>query len=145
MAPLHDTVRRTESQAASFEMVTRGHCLRLLGSTTVGRIAFVGSSGVVLLPVNYRIIDESVVLRVSSSGALAQLVDLVDEVAFEVDYHSATSRAGWSVIVRGQVSVVHDTHPLRAEKLARVMPWATDHGPRVMLTIPTRQLTGRIV
>lgn len=145
MAPLHDTARPVAPEAPSFELVSREHCLHLLDSTTVGRIAFLGSTGVVLLPVNYRIIDESVVLRILTSGALGQLVDLGDEAVFEVDYHSPTSRAGWSVIVRGQVSVLPEAHALPAEELARVVPWATGCGPTVVLTIPTRQLTGRIV
>lgn len=145
MAPLHDAARPDGSVAPSFDLVTREHCLHLLDATTVGRIAFVGSAGVVLLPVNYRVIGESVVLRVSTSGALGQLVDLVDEAVFEVDYHSSTSRAGWSVIVRGQVSVVPDAHPLPAEELARLVPWAACSGPTTVLTLPTRRLTGRIV
>lgn len=145
MSAPDDTSSTLAPRPASFEVASRESCLALLASTTVGRIAFVGAEGVVLLPVNYRIIDASVVLRVSAGGTLAQLAEVGGDVVFEVDYHSPTSRTGWSVIVRGQVSGSAAEGRFDADELARVVPWVPQDGPSIVLELSMDQLTGRTV
>ncbi|MCW2817283.1 MAG: putative DNA-binding protein [Marmoricola sp.] len=129
----------------SFQLVSRERCLGLLSSTTVGRIAFSRDEDLVLLPVNYRLVEDRVVVRVSTSGALGQLVDHDNEVVFEVDYHSATGHTGWSVLVRGRMSLLARERDLPADELARVVPWASGAGPYAVLTLPTDRMTGRVV
>lgn len=145
MSALDGTACPVASRPPSFESETRERCLALLASTTVGRIAFAGAKGVVLLPVNYRVIDGCVVLRVSAAGTLAQLAAVGGEVVFEVDHHSLTARTGWSVLVRGQVSGSAEGSRFDADELARVVPWVTHVGPSVVLAISIDQLTGRTV
>ena len=128
----------------SFEVLPRGRCLELLSSTTVGRIAFAGDDGPVLLPVNYRVVDDSVVVRTSRTGTLARLADGRIDVVFEVDYHAPTARSGWSVLVRGRAAAVEDEQALASVEVGRVVSWVPgDHS--LVLAVPLDQVTGRSV
>ena len=128
----------------TFTVLTRARCLALLGSTTVGRVAFQGRDGLVVRPVNYRVVGEAVVLRTSSAGSLSELATTSAEVVFEVDHHAPTARSGWSVLVHGTASVVTDTGALASVEVARVVPWVSGEHPLV-LAVSLDRVTGRSV
>ncbi|MGJ9413763.1 pyridoxamine 5'-phosphate oxidase family protein [Aeromicrobium sp. CF4.19] len=119
-------------------------CRELLGTTTVGRVAFVDDSGQQLLPLNFVVKDDVVYFRTSEHGPLANLVDAPD-VAFEVDHHGTVSRDGWSVVVKGSAATVQDP-AVREEVLAdpRLRPWAG--GEReLLIALTPRTIQGRRV
>ena len=76
------------------------------------------------LPVNYSVVDESVVFRTSAYGVVA-LRDWATPIAFEVDHVDYGEQRGWSVVASGPGSRVED-----AEELALIRrtwdprPWA---------------------
>jgi hypothetical protein len=119
----------------------RAACLDLLATAEVGRLVFTVRALPEVLPVNFRLFEGSVVVRVGgTSRAMAGAVDAV--VAFQADDVDAGSRTGWSVTVVGHSSEVTD--PLeRARVLALPLePWAG--GPRDrILRIPLDRVTGR--
>lgn len=144
MSQTDDTVPGAARRPASFDVLPPKRCLELLSSTTVGRIAFAGKEGPVLLPLNYRVVDDAVVVRTSGSGTLGQLAGSDVEVVFEVDYHAPTARSAWSVLVRGTARVVEDPQVLASVEVSRVVSWVPgEHA--LVLSIPIDQITGRSV
>lgn len=109
-------------------------CWQLVRSRPVGRVAWAGSDGMTVLPVNFAAEDGVIVLRTTAYSQLAR--ECADrDVAFEVDQIDEENHSGWSVLFRG-----------RCQRQERVgdgpAPWVT--GPRVLgLRIEVRSVTGR--
>ena len=99
-----------------------GECRDLMGSTSVGRIAFVDEDGPVVLPVNYVLDGEAVLFRTSPANTIARHLDSAT-VAFEVDEFDDFTQSGWSVLARGVASFVEADEVPRDEGL-RPFPWA---------------------
>lgn len=115
------------------QAISEGECLRLLGHTTLGRVALSIGALPVVLPVNFAMDDGDVVLRTGSGSKLdAALAGSV--VAFEVDNYDPVYHSGWSVLLTGVASVV--TAETELERLDRLplRPWAPgkrDHYIRI--------------
>ena len=78
-------------------------CLDLLRVNVLGRIAVVSDSFPVVLPVNYRLVEEDgsepfIALRTRSGNVIDRGRE---EVAFEVDDIDMNRGTGWSVLVQG--------------------------------------------
>jgi len=69
-----------ESDRGRFTVLDEQECRELLRTTTIARVAFVGTDGLELLPVNFDLIDDDIYLRTEEGSVLAQLADGVDEV-----------------------------------------------------------------
>lgn len=109
-------------------------CWDLLRSRPVGRVAWSGMQGVSVVPVNYAVDEDAVLLRTTPYSLMAR--DCAGrDVAFEVDSIDEASHDGWSVLVRGRCE--------REERTGEgPRPWAT--GSRVLgLRIAVRLITGR--
>jgi hypothetical protein len=118
-----------------------GECRKLIAPGGVGRIAFTTSLGPVILPVNFAVVADSIVIR-TGPGTLIQAHGY-DQVAFEVDHLDEAMRQGWSVLVSGpahQVQQPAELCDLRAS--AAVWPWPG--GEReVYVRIVASRITGR--
>ncbi len=124
--------------------LTRDDCLDLLAATSIGRVAVATPDGPHIVPVNYALFEDTVVVRTSSYSLLGTHArDTV--VALEIDGFDATSRSGWSVVVRSRCSVEGDPRTIRAIREATPeVPWAG--GTRnLYLRLSTDQVTGRCV
>ncbi|GAA2109211.1 hypothetical protein GCM10009841_30330 [Microlunatus panaciterrae] len=99
-------------------------CYELLGTTTVGRIAFAAGNGIKVLPVNYRLLGRDIYYRTSRDGTLALALGS-DVVAFEVDFHSTVFATGWSVLLNGKVVPMDDRELEHLDPRHRPIPWAT--------------------
>lgn len=109
-------------------------CWDLLRSRAFGRIGWAGSEGVSMIPVNYRVDGDRILLRTAPYSLLARDGAIL-EVAFEVDDIDARQHTGWSVLARGRCE--REVRPSDGPR-----PWAT--GSRVLaLCIPVRSLSGR--
>jgi uncharacterized protein len=98
-------------------------CLRLLASTTVGRVALTRKALPVILPVNYAVDGDTVVIRTRPGSLLASSRERGVVVAFEVDELDRQTCSGWSVLVTGTLREITDVGELaRAEQLPLV-PW----------------------
>ena len=120
-------------------------CWELMSSTTVGRVAFVGTGGLQLIPLNFAVIDSAIYFRTSPDSVLDELAQGLDEVAFGVDFHASSYREGWNVTVKGATSRVSD--PALYEQVmswSRLHPWAG--GQRgVVIHLEARAVDGRRV
>ncbi|GGN48535.1 DNA-binding protein [Streptomyces albiflavescens] len=116
-------------------------CRARLSTHGLGRVAVSTPDGPAVIPVNYTVVDDSIVFRTAPDSAPAAAVGT--EVAFEVDHVDEAMSQGWSVLVVGPARVV--TEPDAARRLAdRVhsKPWAGGEREMWVSIRPTR-LTGR--
>jgi nitroimidazol reductase NimA-like FMN-containing flavoprotein (pyridoxamine 5'-phosphate oxidase superfamily) len=118
-----------------------GECRQLIAPGGVGRIAFTTSCGPVVLPVNFAVVGDSIVIR-TGQGTLIQ-AHAYDKVAFEVDHLDEAMRQGWSVLVSGPAHQVQQPSELRhLRESAAVWPWPGGEREVYVRIVPAR-ITGR--
>lgn len=121
------------------EVLDRAECLRLLSTATLGRVGTTIAALPVVLPVNFCLLDTSIVFRTGSGTKLdAATRDAV--VAFEVDDFEPFTHAGWSVVVTGIAREITD--PVAQADLGPVPRWAPSGDDR-FVSIATDLVTGR--
>lgn len=125
------------------EELTRTECFGLLAGETLGRVAVVDDYGPVVFPVNFVLDRHTVVFR-TEPGTKLQAAGRGSRVCFEADGTDAAGHAGWSVIVRGEITEVTDPaelarlHALPLPLQLRA-PGARDRYVRILPAV----LTGR--
>ena len=125
----------------SFEL-SRAECESLLRAGVAGRVGLVAPDGPHILPINYAVVDEAIVVRTSPYSLLGTH-GRDTMVAFEVDQFDYEYGRGWSVLARGRADVVEDPHELEhIHAIWAPHPWASGVRPLV-IRIPWRELTGR--
>jgi nitroimidazol reductase NimA-like FMN-containing flavoprotein (pyridoxamine 5'-phosphate oxidase superfamily)/DNA-binding XRE family transcriptional regulator len=112
------------------EVMDRAECLRKLAPGGVGRVVFDDSRGPVALPVNFRLLGESVYFR-TSDGSIAAALERASTMSVEVDHLDDALGEGWSVLVTGASHIVTDSVELAEVDAAHVEPWAGGHRHRV--------------
>lgn len=119
-----------------FSRLDAEECWALLAEAEVGRVAWAGEFGIVVIPVNYRIHDGAITFQTADGGILAQLTNAT-EVAFEIDDIDGETATGWSVLVKGRS---HRAVPEQEEQVS----WLDDERC-VWVAITADQISGRIV
>ena len=119
-------------------------CERLLRAGVVGRVAISTPDGPHIIPVNYSVFEDTIVLRTSSYSVLGTY-GRNTMLAFEIDHVDPPQHAGWSVVARGRGWVELDPDEVsRIRQEWQPRPWAT--GSRnVYLRIRWDSLTGRLL
>lgn len=116
-------------------------CHEFLASNAVGRVAFSNEGAVVIFPVNYAWVDDTIVFRSAAGTKLSSMQGIA--VAFEIDGIEPKTRSGWSVIVKGIGSVVEDTgEGARLSELG-LIPWAEVTSDRTWVRILPEAISGR--
>src|SRR4051812_10231973 len=105
------------------EILSRGECLRLLTDAHVGRIAVSMSALPVVLPVNFCMLDDDVVIRTGPGSKLEAATNHA-VVAFEADSFSYFDHGGWSVLVQGVASEIVDTETFERALRLPLRAWA---------------------
>lgn len=122
--------------------LSREDCVRLLGEGVAGRVAIGTPNGPHIVPVNYAVDAESILVRTSAYSLLGTY-GRNEQLCFEVDRFDYELERGWSVVVRGRAHFVDDQAEL-AEIAAswQQRPWAA--GQRhLVVRIPWTEVTGR--
>jgi hypothetical protein len=116
-------------------------CRRLIAPGGVGRIAFSTSSGPVVVPVNFAVLADTIVVRTAEGTVIDGHAN--ELTALEVDHIDEALCQGWSVLVRGPAHRVASPAELRRlQEDAAVWPWPG--GEReVYVRIVAREITGR--
>ncbi|MGW5609131.1 helix-turn-helix domain-containing protein [Streptomyces sp. NPDC003753] len=124
-----------------FSELTTQECRELLSTHGVGRLAVTTASGPVVVPVNYSVMDGTLVFRTQPHAVPAQASG--SQVAFEIDHIDGALSQGWSVLVRGQARAVTNPDSVRRlEEQAYSTPWAG--GQRELwIRIEPLSITGR--
>ena len=86
------------------EVLSPDECWAKIRETPVGRVAFVEAGQPVILPVNHGVHGHRIVFR-TARGALLHEAVMSKPIAFEVDGFDPDTRAGWSVLARGEADV----------------------------------------
>ncbi|MDH4119145.1 MAG: pyridoxamine 5'-phosphate oxidase family protein [Acidimicrobiia bacterium] len=114
----------------------------LLASQSVGRIAFVADGEVVILPINYRMHEGTIVFR-TSEGAKLEAGARHASVAFEIDGWDVESQTGWSVLVKGTAVEVLTDDEANALFDLGLRPWAAATEKRRWVRVRPDEITGR--
>jgi nitroimidazol reductase NimA-like FMN-containing flavoprotein (pyridoxamine 5'-phosphate oxidase superfamily) len=120
---------------AEIEVLPREECLRLLAAEEIGRIAVVLGNQPLIMPVNYVLERETIVLRTDPGTKLATAN--FERVAFEVDQVDRERQAGWSVLVQGVGQEITPAYSRLFEQVRAlaITPWAPgdkEHWLRIM-------------
>src|SRR5690606_12053633 len=88
------------------EKLDREECMRLIAPGGIGRVAFNGSHGPTILPVNYKLHNGAIVFRTARGGPMDRdlrtgVTGVEIVVGFQVDRIDEARREGWSVLVQG--------------------------------------------
>lgn len=117
-------------------------CERLVRSGVTGRIALSTPDGPHIVPVNYSVVGEAIIVRTSPYSVLGTH-GRGSVLAFEIDFFDHERWRGWSVSARGRADVVTD--PLELDQIRsswEPRPWAS--GSRnLYLRLRWSELTGR--
>lgn len=117
-------------------------CLDLLSGGVMGRVALCEPSGPHIVPVNYAVVDDAVVIRTSPYSVLGTYGGNA-MLAFEVDHVDYERRHGWSVVARGRGALVQNDDEVAAIRSTwDPTPYAGGNRP-LHLRIPWTELTGR--
>ena len=119
-------------------------CYELLTGAVFGRVAVSTPSGPRIVPVNYSLVNATIVFRTAPYSVLGTYAGN-SQLAFEVDHVDHQAHRGWSVVATGRGYLVDDLEELaEIRSLADPRPWA---GGARLLYIRLRwdELSGRRV
>jgi nitroimidazol reductase NimA-like FMN-containing flavoprotein (pyridoxamine 5'-phosphate oxidase superfamily) len=129
------------------EELTEQECLALIAGGGIGRIAYAGRYGQTVLPVNYQLLDNTIVFRTGEDSPLEE--DLQTgirhaefQVAFEIDEINLAEKDGWSVLIQGPAHHINSDAERAAARQTGVQPWSGGAKEHYIRVVPTR-ITGR--
>ncbi|MCE7004672.1 pyridoxamine 5'-phosphate oxidase family protein [Kibdelosporangium philippinense] len=123
------------------ETLNRQQCLDLLHTVRVGRLVFTEDALPAVQPVNFRLYQDYIVIRVAGGGKLRAATGNA-VVAFQADELDPDLREGWSVTVVGHANLILDTDELVELSGIWLQPWVSgrrDH----FIRIEAEKVTGR--
>lgn len=140
-SPGHDPGDACWGSTGVIERLFPAECYRLLGRRGIGRIAFGATSGLMVLPVNYAVIDATIVIRTGSGSLIGGHGD--GRVSFEADHFDLELGQGWSVLVRGEAHRVLQPNELRRlHEECDAKPWPAGEHDLFVRIVPGK-ITGR--
>ena len=123
------------TEVTYFERLDVPECLHLLRTGGVGRVVWQDDDeGLTVLPVNYRVIGDSVVFRTSAASTLVRLTRPT-RVAFQVDEIERATAVGWSVLVRGMSGTC------KVRDVVSFLP----RDPAIGVAVRIEEVTGRVM
>lgn len=123
------------------EVLSTDECRRLLEMTTIGRIVLSLDALPCAFPVYYRLHDNGIVFRTGPGTKLTRALD--DRiVGFEIDSVDLARGSGWSVLVIGSASLVHDRDEIAMLNELGVRSLAGDRLPH-FVRISIEKISGR--
>jgi hypothetical protein len=135
-----DTLERAGAHD-HLESLTPEECRQRLQAQGVGRIGVLADGMVEILPVNYVVDGDDVIVRVRHGGQIDVGSQDGAWVALQIDHADARYHEGWGVLVHGHCD--HVTDPEETARLARLplTPWG-DGGRNLFLRISMESVTG---
>lgn len=123
------------------EVLTDEECLTLLASATLGRIAITSGALPVILPVNFVLVERTILFR-TDVGSKLDAATRGAVVAFEADDVDRVEHTGWSV---NAIGVARDLSAVLGSvtfDLTSIPRWAPIGGSRVV-AVEAEIITGR--
>ena len=122
------------------QVLEHEECMRLLASASLGRLAVSAGALPSIVPVNFLLDGDRILIRTSPGTKLSAAVTHA-VVAFEVDDFDSFSHSGWSVSVTGLADEVCDTTELERIDLLPLPHWSSRGGHVIAIT--TELVSGR--
>ncbi|WP_051062223.1 pyridoxamine 5'-phosphate oxidase family protein [Ilumatobacter nonamiensis] len=117
-------------------------CWELLRGADIGRLAVqLANGGVDIFPVNFAVDRNTVLLRTASGTKLDSLAD-APSVAFEVDHFDWYEASAWSVVVKGDATLITDRNELFGLFNVDLASWQSGVKPYFVRIVPSAT-TGR--
>jgi len=127
---------------AELRELSYAECRALLVCQRAGRVAVATPDGPHILPLNYSVVDESIIFRTTPFSVLATYGRNA-KLAFEVDHFNDEHGLGWSVVARGRADVITEPEQLqRIRKICAPLPWA-DGARNLYCRLEWKELSGR--
>ncbi|MDQ4096535.1 MAG: pyridoxamine 5'-phosphate oxidase family protein [Actinomycetota bacterium] len=123
------------------EVLNRDDSLRLLETTTLGRLGLTSGALPTVLPVNFRLDGDRILIRTGAGSKLSAATRNA-VVAFEADCFDPADQSGWSVVVTGVAREVTDPAELARLSAVAIPRWAP-HGDGRVVAISTELVSGR--
>jgi uncharacterized protein len=140
------TARRTwtggDAAHLALEDLSRRECLDLLATVSVGRLGVSIDALPAVLPVNFVVHNDAIVLR-SAPGTKLDAALRQKVVAFEADSWSEDGLRGWSVLVRGVAVEIEEPDLLAAVHALPLHAWPFPADPQHYVIIATTLVSGR--
>jgi len=129
---------------SDMRVLSESECYELLAVATVGRIGIASSTGIQILPVNYRLgAGHQLFVMSSRHGTIGQLAEANAPAAFEVDYHANDFTIAWSVLMNGTLGFLDSAASAAYDELRLPpVPWPSLASPIAVQFIP-RTISGR--
>lgn len=135
-------VHMTNSQLVpKAEILNLQQCWRLLGQTTIGRLALTTGNGPDIFPVNYKVDHETLIFRTGNGTKFTALL-AADHIALEADAVSAEFGMAWSVVVKGRAVAVDDANTTLDVISQALFPWQGVKKEHFVRIVPEK-VTGR--
>lgn len=131
---------RADWTDAGITVLDAAACWDRLAGEEVGRLAVAVGGYPEIFPVNYAVVDETIVFR-TAEGTKLLAVTIGPAAAFEVDGFDATAGLAWSVVVKGTAAEV-PVHEQPDDDAFPVFPWSGAPKPRFLRITPV-EVTGR--
>ena len=129
------------TDVATIRFLSRERCLELLGEATIGRVAVTRDGVPHVVPVNFGVLDGTVVFR-SGTGTKHDAALADQPVSFEVDRIDEDAHTGWSVLVSGTARVITDPDVLARVDDLGVVAWAPG-GRHEVIRVEPQLVSGR--
>ncbi len=125
-------------------VLTYTRCLDLLSTGVVGRAAVCTPTGPRIVPVNYSVVEESIVFRTTPYSILGTYA-WNTRLAFEVDQVDLEAQSGWSVVATGRGAMVDNLDEIATIRATwDPTPWAS--GLRLLyVRLRWDELSGRSI
>lgn len=123
------------------EVLGRAECLRLLNSATIGRIGVTSRALPAVLPVNFWLNGDRILL-LTAEGSKLDAATRNAVVAFEADDFDPMYHSGWSVLVTGVAREVTEPDEMAALRHAPLSRWAPT-GDERLVAISADMISGR--
>jgi nitroimidazol reductase NimA-like FMN-containing flavoprotein (pyridoxamine 5'-phosphate oxidase superfamily) len=122
-----------------FEPLDEDECFALLAAGVIGRIGFVSDGEPFVLPINFRLVRSTGVTPGTWIAVRTRPGNVIDAalrtVAFEIDSYDSDRRAGWSVLVQGELFHIDgEAAAIRAQFDSD--PWLVDERDSWLLIQP---------
>lgn len=135
---------RLLDERSGLEVIPRDECVRLLGTTAIGRIGVVVAGRPLVLPVNYVAHGDHVIFR-TDAGTKFDAAVRGEFVAFEIDDVEPTYHEGWSIVVTGVAEEITDEAELEWARKLPLRPWAGGTKAHFVRIVPVTISGRRIV
>jgi uncharacterized protein len=124
----------------SLEALSPRECVALLNGAQIGRAVFTERALPAVVPVNFIVLDDAVVMCTAPDTRLAAAATR-GVLAFQVDDIDPTTRSGWSVVVVGVAELVDN--PVEQASIHLLLhPWVPGRN-KVFVRLPLKVVTGR--